>query len=144
MFSAPFAAAPRAKQFAGAYQQVGLQTSVPDASPHQLIVMLFDGLFGALHRAQTALTAGDFATKSQAIAHAVRIVDEGLKAGLDVASGGKLATDLNDLYAYVCLRLTQANLHHDGRALDECIALMQPLREAWTAIGRRPAAATSN
>ncbi|MBI3367559.1 MAG: flagellar protein FliS, partial [Burkholderiales bacterium] len=78
MFSAPFTSAPRAKQFAGAYQQVGLQTSVSDASPHQLILMLFDGLFAALQRAQTALAAGDIATKSQAIAHAVRIIDEGL------------------------------------------------------------------
>ena len=43
-------------------------------------------------------------------------------------------TDLSDLYAYVCLRLTQANLRNDEAALDECQALMAPLRDAWNAI----------
>jgi hypothetical protein len=28
----------------------------------------------------------------------------------------------------------QANLRNDERALDECLALMQPLQEAWTRI----------
>ena len=48
--------------------------------------------------------------------------------------GGPLAADLADLYAYVTLRLTHANLRNDPQALDECLALMQPLREAWASI----------
>jgi flagellar protein FliS len=73
--------------------------------------------------------------KGVAIGHAVRIVDEGLKAALNLTDGGKLANDLADLYAFVCLRLTQANLRNDESLLDECQALLSPLREAWTAIG---------
>jgi flagellar protein FliS len=37
----------------------------------------------------------------------------------------------------VCLRLIQANLNNDEAALDECLRLMAPLREAWQAIGDR-------
>jgi flagellar protein FliS len=48
------------------------------------------------------------------------------------------------LYAYVCLRLAQSNLHNDERALDECLGLMQPLRDAWAAIGDAVAAPTPN
>ncbi len=128
-------AASRARQFAGAYHHVGVQTNVASASAHGLVALLFDGYFAALTRARGALQAHDMPAKCQAIGHAVRIVDEGLKAALNMADGGKLAADLSDLYSYVTLRLTQANLRNDEAALAECGALMAPLREAWTAIG---------
>jgi len=138
MFSAPHASSnPRARQFAGAYHQVGVQTMVAGASPHGLVALLFDGFLAAVHRAKGALRSGDVAGKGQAISHAVRIIDEGLKAALDLKAGGKLAADLSDLYAYICMRLTQANLRSDEAALDECVALVMPLREAWQAIGER-------
>lgn len=145
MFSAPHASSnPRARQFAGAYHQVGVQTMVASASAHGLVALLFDGFMAALHRAKGALRAGDIAAKGQAIGHAVRIIDEGLKAALDLKAGGKLAADLSDLYAYVCLRLIQANLNNDEAALDECATLLSPLREAWQAIGARVDSPASN
>ena len=125
----------RAMQFAGAYHNVGVQTQVAGASSHGLVALLFDGYFAALARARGAMRAGDTPAKGAAIGHAVRIIDEGLKAALNLNDGGKLAADLSDLYAYVCLRLTQANLRNDEKVLDECQALIAPLREAWTAIG---------
>lgn len=135
MYSAPFGSpAASFRKSAGAYQQVGVQTSVASASAHQLVSLLFDAYFATLLRARFAMQNNDVAAKGRAIAHAVRIVDEGLKAGLNVAAGGKLAADLGDLYAYVCLRLTQANLRNDEQALTECERLIQPLREAWAAI----------
>ena len=138
MFSTPQASAnPRARQFAGTYPQVGVQTMVSSATPHGLVTLLFDGFFAAVHRAKGALHQQDVAGKCQAIGHALRIVDEGLKSALNLQAGGKLATDLSDLYAYVCMRLTQANSHSDLAALDECIALMTPLQQAWRDIGDR-------
>ena len=145
MFNAPHASSiPRARQFAGAYHQVGVQTMVASASAHGLVALLFDGFVAAVHRAKGAIRNGDIVTKGQAIGHAVRIIDEGLKAALDLKAGGKLAADLSDLYAYVCLRLIQANLNSDEAALDECLALLAPLREAWQAIGPRVDAAPGN
>lgn len=138
MFSAPHSSSnPQARQFAGAYHQVGVQTMVAGASAHGLVALLFDGFMAAVHRAKGAMRSGDIAGKGQAIGHAVRIIDEGLKSALDLKAGGKLAADLSDLYAYVCLRLIQANLNSDEAALDECLTLVTPLREAWTAIGER-------
>ena len=136
MFTASFSApASRATNFAGAYQQVAVQTGVEAASPHQLVAMLFDGFFAATHRARGAMRAADMQGRHRAISQALGIVDEGLKGALDLRGGGKLATDLSDLYAYVCLRLTQANLRNDEAALEECQRLMTPLHEAWAAIG---------
>jgi flagellar protein FliS len=131
--SAPFgrnATQPHAKLYA----RVGVETGVSGASPHQLVAMLFAGFIDAVAQAKGALQNGQVELKCSAIGRAARIVDEGLKASLDLTGGGALAADLADLYAYVTLRLTQANLRNDERALDECLQLMQPLREAWTSI----------
>ncbi|NRF70210.1 flagellar export chaperone FliS [Aquincola sp. S2] len=145
MFSATIAPpSNRARQFAGAYQQVGVQTMVNEASPHGLVTLLFDGFFAAVNRARGAMRAGDPQVKGSALMQAVRIVDEGLKASLNLESGGKLAADLSDLYAYVCLRLTQANLRNDEKALEECLGLMSPLRDAWNAIGESADARARN
>jgi flagellar protein FliS len=116
------------------YQNVGVETGVVDASPHKLVALLFDGFFEALGRARAAMAAGDTETKGREIGRAARIVEEGLKAGLDLRAGGTLANDLAALYAYVGLRLTQANLRNDSALLDECQRLVQPLRDAWRSI----------
>jgi flagellar protein FliS len=118
------------------YNQVGVETRVSGADPHQLVAMLFDGFQEAVAQARGALRSGDLAAKGAAIGRAVRILDEGLRAGLDLRAGGTLARDLDDLYRYLGLRLTVANLRNDEAALDECQRLMQPLREAWASIGR--------
>jgi len=120
-----------------AYVRTGLDARVAEADPHALVAMLFDGLFESLAQARGAMRSGDILAKGRAIGRAVGIVDEGLRAALDLRAGGTLARDLHDLYAYVTMRLTQANLHNDEAPLDECAGLMQPLREAWHAI--RPA-----
>ena len=141
--SSPAASYPRARLTAGAYQQVGVQTMVNAATPHGLVSMLFDGFIAAANRAKGAMRAGDIAAKGQAISHAMRIIDEGLKAALDLKTGGQLAADLSSLYAYVCVRLMHANLHGDSAAVDECITLVMPLREAWTSIGAAQPAAVA-
>lgn len=125
-----FSRAPHAQM----YSRVGVETGVQSASPHKLVAMLFDGYFESLMRAKSALAAGQTELKGREIGRAVRIVEEGLKASLDLGAGGGLAADLSDLYAYVTLRLTQANLKNDAGALDECHALMKPLHDAWQSI----------
>ena len=123
-----------ASAFAGAYRQIGVETGVSSASPHQLVTMLFDGFVDAVAQARLALQRKEIAAKGQAIVRAVRIVEEGLVAGLDTDTGGKLAEDLMALYSYVTRRLTHANLHNDDAALDECVRLLEPVRAAWIAI----------
>lgn len=128
--ASPHSRAPNAQM----YSRVGVETGVQDASPHKLVAMLLDGFFESLMRAKAAMAAGQIEIKGREIGRAVRIVEEGLKASLDLSAGGTLAADLSDLYAYVTLRLTQANLKNDAAALDECRALMKPLHDAWSSI----------
>ena len=121
--------------FTNAYRQVGIQTSVEGASAHQLVLMLFDGFQDSVAQARGAIASGQIEAKGRAIGRAVRIVEEGLKAGLNLEAGGALAADLNALYAYIAVRLTVANLSNDVAVLEECSRLLAPVRSAWVAIG---------
>jgi flagellar protein FliS len=136
-----FASAPLAHRspgaFAGAYRKIGVETGVGAASKHQLVTMLFDGFNEAVAQAKRALLFRDIEAKCNAINRAARIVDEGLRAPLNVEDGGELALQLKALYGYITLRLTQANLNNDVAALDECVRLIEPVRSAWIAIGPR-------
>ncbi|HXD08269.1 MAG TPA: flagellar export chaperone FliS [Burkholderiaceae bacterium] len=136
MFSAPTYNTPgRNMSMSRMYQQVDVEAQVLSATPHRLVTMLYDGLLEALNRARGALQAKDIPTKAQAITRAARIVDEGLKAGIVNPGGSELATNLHALYVYISMRLMHANLHNDDAALQECIRLITPLREAWVSIG---------
>lgn len=135
--ASPFAS--RTQRASTMYSRVGVETDVFTASPHRLVSMLFDGAFDAMAQARGAIQTGNVELKNRALSRAVRILDEGLKAALNL-DAGNLAVDLRDLYAYVCMRLTYANLHSDVAAVEEAQSLLQPVREAWMAIGDKTAA----
>lgn len=116
---------------AAAYKRVAADTSVQGADPHQLVTMLFDALLQSLARARGALESGDIAAKGVAIGKAVRILEEGLKAGLNMGQGGDLAQNLRGMYDYSILRLTHANLRNDAAALAEVSALIEPVADSW-------------
>lgn len=135
MFASTYPARNSASQLAGQlYSQVGVETRVSGATPHQLVTLLFDGYLECLAKARGALRSHNREVKAYALGRAVRIVEEGLRAGLDLQAGGSLARDLNDLYTYLTMRLTLANVRDDESLLDECQRLVTPLREAWLAI----------
>lgn len=129
--STPFG---RPNAMAMAYRQVGVHTAVESASPHQLVMLLFDGYMEALMQARGAMREGLIEKKGKAIGRAARIVEEGLKAGLNLRDGGELAQDLHALYEYLTMRLTLANIRNDESILDECTRLVEPLRQAWREI----------
>lgn len=119
---------------AGAYKQVHLNTGVDSASPHGLVVMLFEGLSDALAQARGAMRSRNIEAKGRAISRAVGIVGEGLRGRLNMQEGGQLAIDLDELYGYITVRLIHANLRNDEAALDECVRLLEPVRQAWSQI----------
>lgn len=116
------------------YRAVGTETALSSASPHRMVAMLFEGLLDSMAQARGAIRAGNIEAKGKALGRAVRIVEEGLRGALNM-NAGPVATHLQDLYNYVTLRLTQANLQNDEAAIEECQRLLQPLQEAWAAIG---------
>ena len=137
MFSSTYPGVQGHAGSAGAYRQVGVETSLVDASPHKLVQMLYDGLVEAIAQARGAIRQRALPAKAAAFNRALGILEDGLHAGLNLQAGGALAANLSDLYTYVAKRLAHANAHNDEAALDECIHLIEPLREAWAGIARQ-------
>lgn len=122
------------KRAINAYVQTGIETGVPEADAHRLVLMLFDGALAAVADARIKLRSGDIAGRGMAISKAIAIVDEGLRASLDPAKGGEIASRLEGLYRYVCARLLDANLKSKAEPLEEASSLLTQLQSAWAAI----------
>ena len=120
---------------AKAYRQVSAHSQEESASPHQLIQMLFDGLFQALNAARGAMARGEVEEKGRHISKSVRILQEGLVMGLDLEKGGELAANLKLLYDYSVAQLTKANIHNDVALVEDVIKVLQPVAQGWKEIG---------
>jgi flagellar protein FliS len=117
-----------------AYTNVGVNTSVESASPHKLVLMLYDALLKHMRIAKLHIERAETAQKAAAISKAITLIDQGLRLGLDLERGGSIATQLLALYDYSTQRLLHANMHNDIAALDEIIQLIEPIRSAWATI----------
>ncbi len=115
------------------YQQVNAQSSVDDADPHRLIVMLMEGALDKIALAKGFIERNEVAKKGEHISWAISIID-GLRLSLDKEAGKELAQNLDDLYDYMGRRLVQANIKNDTTILDEVISLLLEIKGAWHAI----------
>ena len=129
---------------AKSYAQVGMETGVAAADPHQLIVMLFDGALLAIAKAGSAMQQNQIAEKGQAISQAIDIIANGLQASLNFSAGDELANRLAALYDYMCTRLVHANLNNDAAALSEVGRLLGEIKSAWEEIADDPAAVSAS
>lgn len=125
---------PVSMRSANTYKSIGVETAVTGASPHQLVGLLFDALQQSLASAKGAILSGDIPAKGRAISRAVRILEEGLKAGLDTKKGGELAANLRSVYDYCIFKTTEANFRNDAVLIDEVIRLIQPVADGWSQI----------
>lgn len=128
---------------ANAYANVGVETGVMAASPHKLIVMLFEGALAALSSALVHMKARRIADKGKAISKAINIIDNGLRASLDKEVGGEIALNLDALYSYMSERLLQANLNNAPETIEEVMKLLGDLKGAWESIAPAPVAAVA-
>lgn len=117
------------------YANVGLETGVLAASPHQLIVLLYEGAELAVRMAIRHMNEGDLVKKSAAISKASSIILDGLLASLDPKQGGDIAQQLASLYDYMNKRLMLAHINNQTAPLEEVLGLLHELRGAWQQIG---------
>ena len=123
---------------ARAYAAVGLDSRANANGPHEVALLLFEGLLDRIRLGKLAMEQHDLSNKIRHINKALQILGEGLRTHLDIKAGGELAQQLDTLYAYCSLRLLDANAHNDVAALDEVHSLIKPLADAWREA--RPAA----
>lgn len=114
------------------------------ADSHTLITQMFDGAMTRIAQAKGAIERKDVAAKGELISHAINIIGS-LEACLDYDKGGEIASNLGQLYEYMILSLTQANMHDDRDKLDEVIGLLLDIKSAWTQIAeKKPAVGDSS
>jgi flagellar protein FliS len=120
---------------AQAYAKVGVESRVLAATPHQLIVLLFDGVQQALRAARLHMAEGKVAEKGKSISRALDIINQGLVAALDRERGGQVAENLGAIYDYAARLLLLANLQNDVQKLDEAARLLEDIGSAWRELG---------
>jgi flagellar protein FliS len=104
--------------------------SVTTASPGQIVVMLYDGLFRFLREAMAAMEAKDRAKTAERINRSIAILEQ-LLVGLDRSVFPSLCDKLEPLYAFCMRHIVEANAHRDPAGLADVIRILTPLREAW-------------
>lgn len=119
---------------ASTYKRVSDESSVASADPHTLVSLLFGALNRSLLAAAAAMQQGDIPQKGRHIGSAVRILEEGLMAPLNLTDGGDLAANLESLYSYCVVQLTVANLRNDAALIDEVVRLIEPIANSWKQI----------
>lgn len=107
------------------YQQIEAST----ASPGQLLLALYDGLFRMLRAARVCLENNQRARASEQLSKAYAIVSE-LYIALDHGAAPDLCGNLASLYEFALDRLTTANVKGSIQAIDEVIRVLTPIHEA--------------
>jgi len=115
------------------YQQVGVQGQVAEASPHRLIQLLMQGGLDRIYQAKGAIEFGRIAEKGELIGKSIAIIG-GLREALDLKVGGELAQNLDRLYEYMIMRLTEANRKNDPAPLGEVAELLREVKSGWDGI----------
>ena len=95
----------------------------------QLVGKLYERLQSDLAGASAAARAGEIEGAHDALVHAQEIVLElSLALDLDLWDG---ARGLRAIYDHLDARMVEANLRKSPEIVDECLALVEPLVDAW-------------
>lgn len=115
------------------YRETHAHGNLEGADRHQLISTLFDALIERMHTARGQIVHGNVAGKGESFSRAIAMVSE-LRVSLDHSVDASFSERLDGLYDYVTRRLLHAQLNDDLAALDECVRLISPIRDAWQRI----------
>ncbi|MHB9957321.1 flagellar export chaperone FliS [Vibrio campbellii] len=118
------------------YQQVDLDAQAASANPHQLVVMLIDGLLDEIERVRGHLAANRLAEKGIGINKCMNILI-GLSSALDEENGGEIAENLRQLYDFCQVELYYTSVQNDATRLGNVERVMGNIREGWMNFGQQ-------
>jgi flagellar protein FliS len=111
------------------YQQVNKSTA-QQASPYQLVAMLFQKLLDNIATAKGAISQKNYAKKGAEISNAISIIGV-LQASLDFKQGGEISNNLASIYVYCSEQLLAASLSNDIDKLNEIAQILIPIKSGW-------------
>lgn len=114
------------------YRQMNSQAA-QYASPHQLILLLYNGAIESLSVAAGAIDKKDIELRGKHITRTISIVN-GLRDMLDMHTGGEVAENLYSLYSYMAKEVFNAGFHNDLDTLENIRQMLMDIRGSWEKI----------
>ena len=130
MFGAPSRyAAPGAR-----YRDIDVAARVQGATPHGLILIMFEEVLKGIDTLQAAESISDATRRNAAHARVISLL-HGLESSLDYARGGEIAENLGRIYREARRLLTPAPGVDRQAALVQARDMLATVSGAWEAIG---------
>ncbi len=115
------------------YGQIKNDAQTSYASPHQLMLMLFDGAIEAMSMTVGAIQNKNFELRSKQNTRSITIIN-GMRDCLDMEAGGDLANNLYSLYQYMAQELFKASFKNDADTIQNIQTMLKDIRESWEKI----------
>lgn len=120
-----------ARNIAQNYRNAQLNT----ASPGQRVVLMYEGLHKELMKSKNLIVninkdILNIEKAHNSISLSEQIILE-LKLALDMDKGGELAQNLNNLYEFWIVQLSEINMKKDAKALNPIIDMVSELKDTW-------------
>jgi len=111
------------------------QTEGQGDNPVQLVVLLYRQLIKDLQSALQAMQTNQVERRTSEIDHALVVLAQ-LQGTLNKEKGGDVAANLNRFYDLLRASLVQAQCNSNGRILQDQIANLLTLHEAWIEVAQ--------
>ncbi len=115
------------------YQSVDLESRIEAATPHQLVVIMFEELLKSLDAMAAATARKDFGQRGERQAKSLRLLS-GLETSLDFDQGGELAVGLARVYREARRLVIAAGRENDARKIAQAREMLGGVAEAWAQI----------
>jgi flagellar protein FliS len=115
------------------YGQIKNDTQTTYASPHQLMLMLFDGAIESMSFTIGAIQNNNFELRSKQNSRSITIIN-GMRECLDMETGGELADNLYSLYQYMTKELFKASYKNDAETIQNIQTMLKDIRGSWEKI----------
>jgi flagellar protein FliS len=114
------------------YKSVERQGAVGEASPVELIVLVYARVLDNLRLAQRKLSSGEDC--SVPVDRALEFIQQGLCAAVNYERGGDISKNLGALYDWAIREILQARVKREPARLDGVITVLKDLESAWVAV----------
>jgi len=109
------------------------EAAVAGASPVRLVILLYEQAIEDLRRALASHGRGDIEGRTRELNHAIVVIGH-LQATLDYEQGGKVAENLVRFYDQVRAGLVEAQCQQSAARIEQQIAHLMQVRDAWCAV----------
>ncbi len=111
------------------------ESEARSSNPIRLVVLLYEQLLQDLRRALEACDRNDIVGRTHELDHALAVAGH-LQATLDLEHGGEVAQNLDQFYGLLRSALLAAQVNASRQLLEQQIANVLSLHEAWRVVER--------